>query len=478
MADTTSRIRIDLNKDALTLQTIRLGDSFGIIYDKVNSNFLEVQKNGGGPMGPVGPLGPPGCRGEAGAQGSPGESDLNWRSLKSKRCNSEAYNNENLTDTIVNRLTNRGLLLTNLTISDDGNFKAATPDEEQAITERISSLFSQWKNKIYSSLPGGEGGHLHLLNTAAVEVNSKYLCKSGFTISDDFDTTGINKEILRIKGRKNRTPDTDLIDPIKNHTVEIELTSDLFTLRQKDDGQSWEFDVNQDVTNANKLKYTLDAQTKENEVNIPDRSGYMPVWEDTLARGESWEVLTVAAGQVDIYKSMFLDSDLVPQNFVYGGNHYVTLHSDSFIRFKRMNNWVLVDFHIGLLRNSSYDGFTLRNIQFIVTIPTLGCRTVQWFPSSVMENENIDEDSSAISAYGHFKVEAVELLTGEDTFLIANKFPYNIYNITFDSTALAGAENYWISGQNWATVSGADYVCDLLEIEQCTVCPTVVIEQT
>lgn len=474
MADTTSRIRLDLTKDALILQSIRLSDTFGMIFDKINSNFLEIQNNGGGPQGPPGAQGGPGCRGEAGPQGPPGESDLNWRSLQSKRCNSDAYNNENLTDTIVNRLTNRGLLLSNLTISDDGYFKSSTYEEEREVSERISSLFSNWKAKIYNSLSSGEGGHIHLINTTAVELNPNYLCESGFTISNDFDTSGINKEILRIKGRKN----IDETTPINNHQLEVEVTSDLFTLRESSDGQRWDFDVNQNTPNISSMKYSLDPLTKSNIVQIPDRTGYMPIWEDTLERGEHWEVLTVANGQVDIYKSMFLDSNLIPQNFEYGGEHWVSLHEDSFIRFKRMNNFVLVDFHIGLIRVPLHDEFTLRNIQFITTIPTVGCRTIGWQPSSIMENEYIDEDSSSISCYGHFKINSVELLGGAgNTFLIANKFPYNIYNITFDSTAVNGAENYWISGQVWATVSDKDYVCELLDIEQCDVCPVVIIDQ-
>ena len=145
MANDLSRIKIDPTKNALLLQTVRLGDSFGIIYDKINSNFLEIQLNGGGPMGPPGPQGPAGCKGEAGPQGAPGESDLSWRSIQSKRCDTDAYNNENLADAIVNRYSNRGLLLTNLSINDnydlihiDGGHSTEVADNDIINSYRLS----------------------------------------------------------------------------------------------------------------------------------------------------------------------------------------------------------------------------------------------------------------------------------------------------------------------------------------------------
>ena len=93
-----------------------------------------------------------------------------------------------------------------------------------------------------------------------------------------------------------------------------------------------------------------------------------------------------------------------------------------------------------------------------------------------METNAIDEDSTDVSCYGHFKILPAELNDGSPTFLIANKFPYNIYNLVFSSADIQSAENYWISGQVWATVSGMED-CDLLTITQCTNCPSSIIVQ-
>ena len=112
----------------------------------------------------------------------------------------------------------------------------------------------------------------------------------------------------------------------------------------------------------------------------------------------------------------------------------------------------------------------------LANIPTLTCKTIGWHTSTAMENESIDDDSTDVSLFGYFKIFPVELVGGGKSFLIGNKFPYNIYNLLFDSTDPQGSENYWVTGQVWATVSGVDD-CDLLTIQQCNVCPSSMIVQ-
>lgn len=482
----TSRIKIDPLKDSLNLERFRIGDTFGAYIDKLNRNFDEIQGNFGGPMGPHGPQGPPGCKGEAGPQGAPGESDLNWRSLQSKKCDSDAYNNEDSSDAILNRFTNASVLLSNLFVTDDSKFKSASWFDSKIASEKVSNYFAKYKLKLYNSAENGFGEHIHLLNTKAVEKDWRFLCESGFTISNDFDAPSINRETLRIVARKNSNRLTcpecgssasPNASPLLEHITNVEVISDLFTLKQNFKSQALNINTNDVDVNINSLTFTLDTQTKVNEVNLPDRSGYNAVWEDTNERSESWEVLNAIDEDFVIYRSTYLDADYASQLILQDDVHWVGMDPGSVIRFKRMNNWVLVDFHIGLTRRPTHDTFTLRNIQFMVTKPTLSCKTIGWHPTSILENEDVDEDSSAVSCYGHFKVIGTDLGDNNYSFIIANKFPYNIYNLLFDSSDPLGAESYWLTGQVWATVCGAEGTCDLLSIEQCTVCPSSMIVQ-
>jgi len=471
MADDYSKIRLESTQSTLNLDSVLLSDSFGNLVDKINNNFKELEENGGGPMGQLGPQGKPGCRGVPGAPGPAGDSDLNWKNILSEQCDSDLPNNEADAETIMNRLTNRTLLLTNLSLTDDELIKLREIHEAEETMEKVSNTLSKYKIKVYNADAAGRGEHIHFLNSQAAQTSFKYLCKSGFSISNDWVGAGTNREILRFTGQRN--------DDISNHYLDSEFNVDLFSIRNNEDAQGLEINPGTGVESTKKLKLTLDTQTAVNEVNLPDKTGYNSVWVDTNERGEAWELITGA--DLAIYRSIIWDTEdaYTPYDIPEAGDHWVELHADSFIRFKRNNDFVMIDFHLGVQRVTTKDKFTLQNLQVRPNIATVACRTIGYYPTSILENESIDEDSTAESFFGHFKVDSVDLsatgLTGGG-FQITNKMPPSIYNMTFDSTT-GNNELFWITGQTWATIGTADAVCELLEITQDAVCPTVVIQQ-
>lgn len=479
----TSRIKLDPLVASLNLVRFDKSLSFGEILDSLNRNFDEIIGNFGGPMGQPGPIGPPGCKGEAGPQGEAGESDLNWKSLQSVRCDSAAYNNENGQDNIANRLTNRGVLLSNLALDDAGNFRSTNWQDATLSSEKVSNYFSRYKLKIYNAGVGGYGEHIHLMNTKAIEGDYRFLCESGFTISNDFIAAGINKETLRIVGRKNSTRLTCLdcgstanpnTVPLPNHVTDVEIISDLLSLKNTFTSQTWKFDTGSTLDNIYSMRFVLDIQTKDNIESVPDRDGYVAVWETTLDHSETWEYVTASSGDLIIHKAKYLDSNYATSAVDRDGTQWVLLDPSSWVRFKRQNNWMLIDFHINIIRNTDFDSFTLRNIEFLLDTPLVGASTAGWHPSTAMENESIDEDNTDVSCYGHFQVVPVKLASGANSFKIANKFPYNIYNLVFDSTDPQGAVNYYLTGQVWATIA-TPAECEIVTITPCVICPPSII---
>lgn len=470
-----SRIKIDPLYDGLNLNYIDIkSDDFGIMIEKINNNFKEITNYGGGPMGPPGPQGKPGCPGEPGPPGPPGENDNNWTSSKSLACNSDVVNSlDNIPyDTINNLYSFSSLMLSNLYLDlDNGETILANVDKFDTLTlNKYSSLFNDYKLKLINSSnfleDSFEGKHIHLLNSKAIELNNKFLCKSGFTISNDYKNN--NYEVLRIKSQKQ--------EEIELHKLDIELLADTVFFGKNINSQKFFIDSNDESNSEYKNGFILDKQTELNSVNFPNRSGYNAIWQDTKERSEKWEIIN--SKDLIIYRASYLNEALQQTIVPLDNNieHWVEITDDSYVRFKRMNNFVLIDFRIGLLRNEKYNNFTLKNIMFLVNTPTLRCRTNSWYTSTVMENESFFYDSKYVNVYGFYKIEGTSI-ESIPSFSILNKFHYNIFNVKFTSNDEEYGENYYISGQTWATVTDEDDICDILQINQCEICPDIVINQ-
>jgi len=442
-----SRIRLK-DKESLNLYTVEPTDTIGQMIHKLNFNFLEIINNGGGPMGPMGPMGVPGARGQSGPPGKDGENVLDeWSSRISLGCNLlENYGSD---DVIINKHINKTFLLSNLS-ELDGIFTIKQIYDEGYTSPIVSNTFSDYKMKIYNSDNEYNGKHIHLLNSKAITLDDEYLCKSGFTF--DLNILG-NSETLKIQGQKNNN--------IINHKHNIDLLSDKINITRDTDKQILQIDAG----NGTEFIGTLEQKTltKNNSRTIPDRTGYIGVWEDTLSNGETWEVISNDDINI-VYARYFInDSDEARET-----NHQIYKDENSEIRFKRLNSFIIVDFHIGIRRIEEFDDFFIKNLQFKVNIPSLGARTIGWYPFSILGSESFEDDLEYTN-HGYFKLTPTDIDSGiNNTFLLSLKFKKNEM-LPFISSRLE--EDYWLSGQVWGTELSEDPSCIQLTIEQDDLCP-------
>lgn len=459
--------KIDIDEYNLNLDEISVYETYGKLIDKINRNFREIQNNGGGPMGQRG-IGRTGCRGKSGPPGRNGENILdewiakdaingciNYEELYHYHENEQT---PELNKLIVNKFAHKSVLLTNVVITDDYQVKIVDIDEEDLSYEKLSAIASDYKLKIYNSDVDGKGKHIHLLNSKAATLNEEFLCDSGWSISADMIENS-NTEILRIIGRRNSN--------ILNHRHVLELTNNLLVLRKYQSSQKLAFDSG--VTEVEDVQGTFEllSQTQDNTYRIPDMTGYMGVWKDTNETTQTWELIDV--------------SELVIMNLVYNagsGNVAIThesesspvyLNDSSYIRFKRLNNWVLIDYRFGLTATTPGDVFTVKNFTTKVDLSTVACRTIGWHPSTAMVNEAIN-DNDTESFFGFFKIDASKITENEnpDTFVISNKFANNYFTLDYTSTI----SNYYITGQVWATMTDVDTICEVIEISPEDLCVT------
>jgi len=445
---------IDDSTTGLTLQVLSLEDDIATWLDKQNANFRTIIQYGGGPKGPIGPQGVPGCPGMQGPPGPPGENQSDeWFTALSYGCNSEELHD--IDDIIINKWSNKGLLLSNL-VDADNRIEFRDTNEQERTYKWMVTSFKDHKLKILNSNINGKGNHLALANAKAIQSNTEFLCQSGYDISLDYYSD--NEETLRITGLKN----TNII----NHRHVLEIASDRVDIRKNLNSQTLSFDTKDTSTSSYSGNFKLNTLTSNQTYNIPDRSGYIGIWQDTLENSEIWETLST--------------SDIIINKFRYTnstGYHdlkdnetpWITLVVGSNIRFKRLNNFVLIDFHLGLDHITGHEDFILENIQFKVNKETIGCQTQGWHPATVLQDEKfIPTIDNALSNFIFFNISA----TSDNSFIISTRF-LNNNELHFTDTT---KKIYWFSGQVWATVQEAEEYCLLLDIDQSEECITIEID--
>jgi len=450
------------DKEAVNLKYVSSKDTVGALIDKINHNFREIQNNGGGPMGPIGKQGIPGCRGQNGAPGKDGENIVDeWIKKFSFGCDGDTL--YNIEDVIVNKKTDRTLLLTNLSQLDLGTFELKTIGTDAISIELVIEELSNFKLKIYNSDDTGKGSHIHLANTLAMTNGfngNEYRCKSGYSVSLDWNKS--SEERLRIVGEKNNN--------ITNHTHIFELNSDVFELKKKNDTQTWKFIPGNNVSNFNST-ITLDTLTANKEVTFPNKSGYSAVWETTNEHSERWEVIDYNDIKITYtrYNPEFSNYEMgIYEELHEDDDHYIYIDDRSTIRFKRLNNWVLIDYHIGIANHEEYDDFYLRNVQFKVDKSTIGCKTLGWNVCSIVQDEDLDASDNTFADSGLFKVSSADYSGISDTFLITMRLKNGSNGMPFVNNLL---EQYWLTGQIWATVQTEDTQCIELDVAQEEFCP-------
>jgi len=450
---------IYINKRYLNLSVLNIEDGFEEMIEKFNRNFREIQENGGGPAGPIGPQGEsiPGPPGPVGPKGEDGDSE--WSRLVASNLCATDLNLpiEDMIQTInlvTNKYSNKSILLTNLYDDSEGILDNTSFLEELESSSVINTVAADYKLKIYNSDSDGRGKHIHLMNSKLAKNNNNFLCESGFSISDDaFDNT---TEILRVKGFRNSL--------IENHQVIVELIDDYTIFRFKEGSEYFKIDIENKDTSAFGNTFYITKQTKPNINRIPDRTGWNACWEDTTDDAETWEVM---------YRDVVLNetNEITIDSITYnmGGNTNnitkqenidldlpVYLTDNSYIRFKRLNNWVLIDYRIELVKSIT-DNITVKNIVFKVNKSTVSCRTISWLPGTFIINDSLNNEVD--NYFHHFKVES-SLFNNAPTFKLLNKFSFSPLVMDADK------KKYFIAAQVWATIDKYDPVCERLMIVQ------------
>lgn len=469
----------DAKDQFIELHQILLSDTFSDMVNKINKNFEIIKNFGGGPKGPIGVPGPIGCKGEPGPPGPPGESDINWKNDKMKYC---LKYDEVLNNVIVNQKTNHSLLLTNLYYNNKTK-KIETNDYidiENEVFSAVSVPFKDYKLKIYNYKRNDEisnllnGEHIHLANSKLMLNN----CISGFTISNDVD---LNKEVLNIIGWSSKLKSSlNEIYPgyinedqiINGYENIIKFLVDNVYFSKGFGYQYLKLETG-NYNNSLGTTIILDKFEKTNEIQVSDSSGYMGILVDTLERGEKWEILNY--NDFSIYKAYFLkDNQLIIYN--YGNenedNLLVNISPDSFIRFKRLNKFVIIDFYLKFIKKYISDNFKLLGIDVIVNKKTLPARTRGWFIMNILENEDFPGIENNFSTFGHFKIKATR--NSENEFPVSFKILMKS-NGNNDIVYNSNIEMLLFSGQVWGDI--IDETCDIIEINECDVCPNIYIEQ-
>jgi hypothetical protein len=454
--------KINIDQTHLQLNVLDLSDTFEELVDKFNMNFNEIQENGGGPMGPVGPQGNsiPGPPGPVGPKGEDGDSE--WSRLDGVNgCSIDLDidiedsipNIENL----ANTYSNKKILLTNLINGEESVADNTSLSDDIESSSVVNATCSNYKFKLYNSTATGAGEHIHLMNSQLASLDSNYLCESGFSVSDD--RTGDAEETLRIHGHKNPN--------IANHGVKIQIIADHAELKNNLNGQGLRFKVEEveDITvvDTKTNTYLLTTQSKDNTTRLPDRTGWNAVWEDTITDNETWDVvykdITLDdADEIIIDRIKYNNGGETP-NILYDSTHTtvtqpIIITDNSYIRFKRLNNWVLIDYRMEI-NNTSTTPIRIKDIVFKVNTPSVGCRTISYHPGTYIVEDKIDRETD--NYFHHFKIES-STFDLEKTFKIINKFSST--PLIIDDTN----KQYFISGQVWATIEEFDPVCEVLQI--------------
>lgn len=452
-------VRIQRDRSELSLHRFLKDDSFYDLLEKLNINFNLIKEYQGGRQGVRGKQGPPGCS-------TMSDSMIEWLDENMPFLIEDATNgcqieysdkHEKIYDTelIYNQLANKSFLLSNLVADEDSGVRIREYDEVDYTVPIICEFLHDFKMKIYHSDNLGAGKHIHLLNTKAAETNPSYLCQSGFSIANDW-LINSNLETLLFRGEKN--PD------ILEHRHIFEFEGNLVQIKRKKLSQTLKLDPGTDDNSEHSGRIQLQTQNKENVFRLSDRTGWVGIWEDITSTKETWE----------IFDSDYINLERI--KYDVNGNKItkietdedmpVQIESNSVIRFKRLNNWVLIDYKIELLKDISE--FIFDYAIFYLNHPSVKCQTNNWHIGSVYESDLYDLDKT-FSTY-NFRILEKDLEDDEQSFKIILKSDSNhSYEFNDEKTS------YIFAGQVWATVLDIDETCIPLIIVDDDACPPIEI---
>lgn len=412
-------------------------DNMMTIIDKLNMWARQIIEFSGGRQGEPGVQGIPGCN-FSNDQFGGGNLDDNLDFVTGDGL--YTYDCENIEDikelqqeTIFNFYAHKNLVLSNLVRDDLANRIDFYSPDNLFTTPFVTSNITEHKFNILNSDILGNGQHIQLINSKMVIDNKIAACNSGWSIVADYLKP--NKETLYIKGNRNST---------LNQGLNVSILSDYIELFKSEDKQKLRFFVNNEAATDNDFSsnFVLQPQTAKNEIRIPNRTGWMGVWQDTLHNREEYEFLSPLT-DFDIIQ-IYLKGEETPilRDFPVKINK-----DESKYRFKRLNNWVLIDYHIKVELKDSGE-FTLKNIRFGQNINTLSCYTDNWLPMDAYYFIEESEEVEDTKEFGRMKI-----------FRNGNRFDLSIKK----EINLSKERPYiYLDGQCWAyaTVDA----CQLLKI--------------
>lgn len=470
-------LKIKKERSELVLHRIIPDDTFSQLIDKINLNFDEVREYQGGRPGIRGEQGYNLCSGGLGSGiGIETEDIVNEfvnvdDAITACDDNEFSEQNDEITNSlyIINKYSGKTLLFSNLTEIDTDLYDISqTTDINDISAVTISPVLHDYKIKIYNSDKNGQGKHLHLLNTKRVLLNSDFFCQSGFTVSNDIlDDT--NTEYLRILGQYN--------SEIENHRHILQYEGNQIQLKRNQLAQTFKLDPGAPDENENSGRLQLQKQNKDNVFRISDRTGWVGIWEDVTNNLEIWEEFTNEEEKNIVFTKMrFNDGGGVINKTDPLEIPFEISDTDSFIRFKRLNNFVLIDFRIGIVKKVATDEIDFINSIVRLNLQTLKCRTATWHPSIFYE-KGIDIDNDSIfSSYG-FKIESFLDDTDIDPDNHFSGFDIHLrkdsnHDIFYEEEL----QKLFFAGQVWATIDDPELYCEPLEIIDDDACEALEIQ--
>ena len=421
-------------RSELAIDQILDSDTIEEAIDKINSNFNQLSEFQGGRQGVPGSEGVPGCNtflygNESGSLVDNLPVELANREALYTVCGGEKIYPET-TEAIYNKNANAISVFSNLTESDS-ELKVSEYTENTFTTLATSN--TDHKIEVFNSDLDGVGNHILLANSKMIADNNSMLCHTGFSMGVDYvnpESANIC-ETLRIEGLK---PNVDGLTISNEIDSKIDLITDSISLKPSLEQQSLKIVAPENVGNQS-VEFSVENLKQNESIVIPSRTGYMGVWQQFgETNSEGFNTFT---NIIPIKYFMNNEGFLCDETFPY------SVTNNSWIQFKQLNNFVLIQFKIFLENlTPNNESYNIQGIQFTTTEPTINCSTPMFTPCCNIpdfdENEYYIESNMA-----HFKIGA-----GVDKFII--KIASNIS----DSTCF--------TGQVWSEVSN-DF-CEVVEL--------------
>ena len=360
------------------------------------------------------------------------------------------------------------MVLSNLS-DDNGDINIINLDEFSPTIVKLPDDSFDSKLIILHSDKDGYGKHISLLNSKAIVENRLYGCKSGFDVSVD-KTNNENIEILNIKHNRN-------LD-IEHHNSIVEFTTDTISIK-KDEGRqklnliSEGFNVSEEDINENQGSLILTKQSKSNSFKIPDRSGFVGIWEHVINSEEVWDYIDYL--DFKIQQISYYDNINKTELVTITEDFPIIITDKSTVKFKKLNEFVLIQYHIEVKLLDQIENLTLDSIIIDIDRNCVKCSTEIWANGTrygngnILANANLNQDVFNCPSTNHFKILSyVNNDNNIESFSVVIKNG-NDCNLTQQYSN----QSLFMDGQIWATCGSSPYLCENLLIQNTENCQTL-----